>query len=272
MVLSQHIKSHQQSFVHKRLLSADFVPSAILTGNHLILTPDIARKACEVGFPFNPNYKGEITGFDLRNAKCSEEENCAIRIQKIDPKASLLEIFDIITHEKVLSFHLNPAVEGVYSHTAARLVFLTRAAAESFIGDTDSNEGLQIRKQRIDALWNREKVCPAETHYQKKSRAIRVKGPVDKLSVKMLDKFFKSKFAFQLVASKEWIERDGYKVVEMSFSSIRAPSKSAVKCFREFFGKIESEEWKAWYSRDLCSPVETSAYPQRNLRSLENWR
>ncbi|PQE29194.1 F-box domain-containing protein [Rutstroemia sp. NJR-2017a BBW] len=231
---------------NSRSPSTTFVPSSILNGSRRTMTPDRARKANQIGIFINPNYKGEITDFDLRNAMCPSEENCAVRIHRIDSNATLYEIFQIITHGKVLSFHLNPAVEGIHAYAAARLVFVTRAAAESFISDARSPQGLHVRGQRIEALWNRDKVSTTEGRYEKMSRVIRIKGPAQEISVGILTRFFKTQFAFQLVSSKEWVEHDGYKVVELAFSSIRAQSESAVKCFRQrrpmrcfVFGTVE---------------------------------
>ncbi|PQE16126.1 Nucleotide-binding alpha-beta plait protein [Rutstroemia sp. NJR-2017a BBW] len=237
------------------------------------MSPNRARKVNKVGIFINPNYKGEITDFDLRNAMCPSDENCAVRIHRIDSDATLYEIFQIITHGKVLSFHLNPAVEGIHTHAAARLVFVTRTAAESFISDAYSLRGLHIHGQRIEALWNRDRVSSTESRYEKISRVIRIKGPPQAISVAILTQFFRTQFAFQLVSSKEWVEHDGYRVVELAFSSIRAQSESAVKCFRQFIDqKAPDAGYRVWYSRDPCSPIEVLPSDRRDFRQMRSWR
>ncbi|PQE31224.1 F-box domain-containing protein [Rutstroemia sp. NJR-2017a WRK4] len=262
-----------QTSTNSRSPSTTFVPSSILNGGRRTMTPDRARKANEIGIFINPNYKGEITDFDLRNAMCPSNENCAVRIHRIDSNATLYEIFQIITHGKVLSFHLNPAVEGVHAYAAARLVFITRAAAESFISDARSPQGLHVRGQRIEALWNRDKVSTTEGRYEKMSRVIRIKGPPQEISVGILTRFFKTQFAFQLVSSKEWVEHDGYRVVELAFSSIRAQSESAVKCFRQYVDqKAPNAGFRVWYSRDPCCPIEVPPSDRRDFRQIGSWR
>ncbi|PQE14266.1 F-box domain-containing protein [Rutstroemia sp. NJR-2017a BVV2] len=270
---SPKVANINQTLTHSRSPSTTFVPSSILNGGRRTMSPDRARKVNEFGLFINPNYKGEITDFDLRNAMCPSDENCAVRIHRIDSNATLYEIFQIITHGKVLSFHLNPAVEGIHAYAAARLVFITRAAAESFIFDARSPQGLHVRGQRIEALWNRDKVSSTETRYEKMSRVIRIKGPPQAISVGILTRFFRTQFAFQLVSSKEWVEHDGYRVVELAFSSIRAQSESAVKCFRQFVDqKAPDAGYRVWYSRDPCCPIEASPSDRKDFRQMGSWR
>ncbi|KAM3067155.1 hypothetical protein ACMFMG_011708 [Clarireedia jacksonii] len=269
---SQNINIKHTS-THSRSSSAPFIPSCILSGGRRTMSPDRARKVNEVGIFINPNYKGEITDFDLRNAVCPSDENCAVRIYRIDSNTTLYEIFQIITHGKVLSFHLNPAVEGIHAHAAARLVFVTRAAAESYISDARSPRGLHIRGQHIEAFWNRDRVSSTEDRYEKMSRVIRMKGPPQAISVAILTRFFSTQFAFQLVSSKEWVEHDGYRVVELAFSSIRAQSESAVKCFRQFFDqKAPDAGYRVWYSRDPCSPIKVLPSDRGDFRQMRSWR
>ncbi|KAM3077214.1 hypothetical protein ACMFMG_003321 [Clarireedia jacksonii] len=249
---------------HGRSSSAPFVPSAILEGRSRPLSLERARKISEAGLYVNPNYKGEVTEFDLRNATCHSEENCAVRIHRIDGNATLAEIFQIITHGKVLSFHLNPAVEGVHPQAAARLVFLTRAAAESFYNAARSPQGLLVRGRRIEVIWNRDKVSPSESRYKNMSRVIQIKGPPHDISVGTLTNFFKSQFFFQLVASNQWEQRDGYRIVELAFSSIRAQSESAMKCFKQYIEKMAPVAiYHVWYVRDPCDP---------EYRQTKSWR
>jgi hypothetical protein len=270
---SPKMSNIDRTSTHSRSSSAPFVPSSILNGGRRTMSPDRARKVNEVGIFINPNYKGEITDFDLRNAMCPSDENCAVRIHRIDSNATLYEIFQIITHGKVLSFHLNPAVEGIHTYAAARLVFVTRAAAESFISDARSPQGLHIRGQRIEALWNRDRVSSTESRYEKMSRVIRIKGPPQAISVAILTQFFRTQFAFHLVSSKEWVEHDGYRVVELAFSSIRAQSESAVKCFRQFVDqKAPDSGYRIWYSRDPCSLIEVLPSDRRDFRQMRSWR
>lgn len=232
---------------------SEFIPSAILKGESRPTNPEMIRKAAEVGLPSNPNYKGELTNFNLRNAMCLDHENCSVRIHKIPPEASLSEIFAVITHGKVFSFNYTPPVKGLFTHAAADLVFLTRDAAQDFFHDAKFGRGLNIRGERLVVMWNRIKVMPAEGRYEKMSRVVRIKGPATGLSAKTVEAFFRSRFEFDLVTNKEWVQRDGWKIVELAFSSIRSQSESAVKSFKLYVEQeMPSVGYHIWYAPDPC--------------------
>ncbi|KAF7867037.1 uncharacterized protein EAF02_009823 [Botrytis sinoallii] len=232
---------------------SEFIPSAILKGESRPTNPEMIRKAAEVGLPSNPNYKGELTNFNLRNAMCLDHENCSVRIHKIPPEASHSEIFAVITHGKVFSFNYTPPVEGLFTHAAADLVFLTRDAAQDFFHDAKFGRGLYIRGERLTVMWNRIKVMPAEGRYERMSRVVRIKGPATELSAKTVEVFFRGRFEFDLVTNKEWVQRDGWKIVELAFSSIRSQSESAVKSFKLYVEQeMPNVGYRIWYAPDPC--------------------
>lgn len=233
---------------------AEFIPSAILKGESRSTKPEMVRKAAKVGIAINPNYKGEITKFNLRNAMCLNDENSSVRIHNIHPEASHAEIFAVITHGKVFSFNYIPPTRGLHTHAAADLAFVSREAAEYFLRDSKIGIGLQIRSQRIVVLWNRVKVMPANSRYEKKSRVIKIKGPADDFSVKILEDFFRSKFEFNLITGKEWIQWDGSKIVELAFASIRSQSESAMKSFKLYVDQnMPNAGYQIWYAQDPCA-------------------
>ncbi|KAB8290036.1 hypothetical protein EYC80_010362 [Monilinia laxa] len=241
----------RKSLGHEEL---EFIPSAILKGESRLPSPEMTRKAAEFGIDINPKYKGELTNFNLRNAMCLDDQNCSVRIHNIPPEASYSEIFAIVTHGRVFSFNYTPPIKGVFSHAAVDLAFLTREAADNFYHDARFRGGLYIRGQRIRVLWNRVKVLPAEGQYEKRSRVVRIKGPAKDFSVETLVEFFKSKFEFNLIASKEWIQWDGNKVVELAFSSIRSQSESAMKSFKLYVDQnMPNAGYYIWYAPDPCA-------------------
>ncbi|THV45550.1 hypothetical protein BGAL_0475g00030 [Botrytis galanthina] len=240
-----------QKYVDKK--ASEFIPSAILKGESRPTNPEMIRKAAEVGLPSNPNYKGELTNFNLRNAMCLDHENCSVRIHKIPPEASHSEIFAVITHGKVFSFNYTPPIKGLFTHAAADLVFLTRDAAQDFFHDAKFGRGLYIRGERLVVMWNRIKVMPAEGRYEKMSRVVRIKGPATELSAKTVEAFFRSRFEFDLVTDKEWVQRDGWRIVELAFSSIRSQSESAVKSFKLYVEQeMPNVGYHIWYAPDPC--------------------
>ncbi|KAF5875694.1 uncharacterized protein Bfra_011457 [Botrytis fragariae] len=233
--------------------ASEFIPSAILKGESRPTNPEMIRKAAEVGLPSNPNYKGEFTNFNLRNAMCLDHENCSVRIHKIPPEANHSEIFALITHGKVFSFNYTPPVKGLFTHAAADLVFLTREAAQDFFHDAKLGRGLYIRGERLMVMWNRIKVMPAEGRYERMSRVVRIKGPATELSAKIVEEFFRGRFEFDLVTNKEWIQRDGWRIVELAFSSIRSQSESAVKSFNIYVEqRMPNAGYRIWYAPDPC--------------------
>ncbi|TGO10956.1 hypothetical protein BTUL_0121g00290 [Botrytis tulipae] len=247
--------------------ASEFIPSAILKGESRPTNPEMIRKAAEVGLPSNPNYKGELTNFNLRNAMCLDHENCSVRIHKIPPEASHSEIFAVITHGEVFSFNYTPPVKGLFTHAAADLVFLTREAAQDFFHDAKFGRGLYIRGERLIVMWNRIKVMPAEGRYEKMSRVVRIKGPANEFSAKTVEAFFRSRFEFDLVTSKEWVQRDGWKIVELAFSSIRSQSESAVKSFKLYVEqKMPNLGYHIWYAPDPCFKLDRIG----NFRLSEN--
>ncbi|KAF7957340.1 hypothetical protein EAE96_002926 [Botrytis aclada] len=243
--------------------ASKFIPSAILKGESRPTNPEMIRKAAEVGLPYNPNYKGELTNFNLRNAMCLDRENCSVRIHKIPPEASHSEIFAVITHGKVFSFNYTPPAKGLFTHAAADLVFLTREAAQDFIHDAKFGRGLYIHGERLIVMWNRIKVMPAESRYERMSRVVRIKGPGAKISAKTVEKFFRSRFEFDLVTNKEWVQRDGWKIVELAFASIRSQSESAVKSFNLYVEqKIQNAGYRIWYAPDPCFKLDRLENPR----------
>ncbi|QSZ35705.1 hypothetical protein DSL72_006827 [Monilinia vaccinii-corymbosi] len=233
--------------------TSEFIPSSILKGESRLPNPNMARKAAEVGVALNPNYKGELTNFNLRNAMCRDHENCSVRIHNIPPEAIHSEIFAVVTHGKVFSFNYIPPIKGVFTHAAADLVFFTREAAENFIHDAKFGNGLYIRGQRIIVLWNRVKVLPAEGRYERMSRVVRIKGPANDFSVSVLVEFFQRNFEFDLITSKEWVQWDGKRIVELAFSSIRSQSESAMKSFKLHVDQnMPNAGYLIWYAPDPC--------------------
>jgi len=108
------------------------VPARAVTGEKASLTPQLAEKAIAAGRIPNPNYKGEITDFDLNNMDVPDSENCAVRINGIHPGAKTKEIFAVIKTGKVFQFNLVSA-DHEHDKAAPDVTFLTHSAAEKFI-------------------------------------------------------------------------------------------------------------------------------------------
>jgi len=236
-----------------------FSPSRKVTGRRRrSLTPVTAARVVESGIFLkrNPNYEGEITDFDFRNANVPDSDNCSVRLTSIHPEATLEEIFDVVRTGKVFSFHLSPPIHGVHINAAARLVFLERECAENLIKAANSINGLVVHGQRIGVVWNRDRVGPANTKVHSQSRVVRVQGPKEKLTVDWLLDEFRKLFLFDLVAAKELYVDSKMRAVEVSFTSIRAQGEMAVMGFRELYPAKEesSHNFKICYSPDPCQP------------------
>ena len=231
-----------------------FHPMGGLSGEQRILSPGTTTRALAAGVDLNSNYLGRVTEFDIENANCPGHLNCALRITDIPPAATAQEIFDVID-QKVFSFSKNPPVRNVFPNCAARFVFMTRRAAEGFMAKACSRYGVRIRGQRLNVIWNRDRVLPRPFFELHQSRVIRIIGPEDDISAHSIENFLHQKIAFDLVDRKEWLVVGGKKIVELSFDSIRGQSRAAYKGYLDYIkdNMLQGKHAICW-APDPCDP------------------
>jgi hypothetical protein len=237
-----------------------FKPSRPRTGASRSASPKTIQQAALAGVDLSSRYQGGISDFNIKNAMCPGELNCAVRISNIPPEAEDKELFALINNGKVFSFNKNPPMPGVHPTSAADLSFTTREGAEGFMWRANQPSGIYLRGNRLRVFWNRNRCCPVPDSDRRQSRVVHIQGPADKISVDVLENYLQKFVVFQLVDGKEWLLNGGQKVVELSFGSIRGQSRCAFKCLLENFKDTSLDGLLGIrYGPDPCEPVQQSA-------------
>lgn len=228
-----------------------FIPSNIVLGQPPVLTLDNARKAVIAGMKMNPNYRGALTSFHIKNASATALENCAVRVHGIHPDATAKDILDEVHTGKIFSINRCPPEVGVIETAAADIVFITHAAAKAFIAE--ARTGIFVRGCPIQVCWNRNKVKESRNASGIESRIIRISGPEGTLSISLLEDFFKKYFHFKLVDSKSWRSAPSRKTYELGFESIHPQATWARRVFKQHFQGGNQAEFRIWFGPDPCN-------------------
>ncbi|CAD6439153.1 b4bcdbe2-7190-43c9-8f7c-e96f3c8b5549 [Sclerotinia trifoliorum] len=230
-----------------------FEPARLKKGERAIITPEIQAMLNAAGVQSNPKYEGEITAEVLNDLLTPENENCALHITCIHPKAEMKDLFPTIHHGKVYSVAWN-APNSDWPNAAARLCFCVREAAEKYLEESETGDGIRILGQRISVEWNRNKKCPVPEDHQ--SRVIQLRGPRSfGFSAQDLLNFFGKDMKLHIISRREWNHKTDQKVVELAFCGIRAQSRMAFRCFKQ---KIAAQglgdHFDIRFAPDLCDP------------------
>ncbi|KAF5875695.1 uncharacterized protein Bfra_011458 [Botrytis fragariae] len=232
-----------------------FVPARLKKGERAMITPDIQALLNRAGVQPNPKYEGEITAEVLNDLLTPAEENCALHITNIHPKAEMADLFSTIHHGKVYSVAWNAPNEE-WTHAAARLCFCVREAAERYLADSETGDGIQILGQRITAEWNRNRKCPVPEDESHQSRVVQLRGPRSfGFSAQDLLDFFGKDMKLFIISRKEWDHQTDQKVVELAFCGIKAQSRMAFRCFKQ---KVAAQglgdQFDIRFAPDPCDP------------------
>ncbi|RAL59682.1 hypothetical protein DID88_000315 [Monilinia fructigena] len=210
-----------------------FEPARLKKGERAIITPEIQAMLNAAGVHPNPNYEGEITAEVLNDLLTPGNQNCALHITSIHPKADMKDLFPTIHHGKVYSVAWN-GPNNEWAHAAARLCFCTREAAEKFLEESETGDGIRILGQRIIVEWNRNKKCPVPEDEDHQSRVVQLRGPRSfGFSAQDLEDFFGKDMKLHLISRREWNHKLDQKVVELAFCGIKAQSRMAFRCFKQ---------------------------------------
>lgn len=213
------------------------------------------QRAAQAGLDFNNNYQGEIGEHAIRNADCSEAENCSVYIRNIFPEAANWELFDEI-HEGPIFQCARQGQNGKYHYHAATLVFMRRESAEAFVNRCSHfGPGLVIRGMRLSVIFNQYKVKPrTDPRELRQSRVLQFTGPQGCLNHDELLEFLSTKLKFNLVKSDQWTKGEKG-VVQLEFASIQGQSRLAYNALLEDIRiKINRHEFMVLYAPDPCGP------------------
>ncbi|KAF7916381.1 uncharacterized protein EAE98_010681 [Botrytis deweyae] len=232
-----------------------FVPARLKKGERAMITPEIQALLNAAGVQPNPKYEGEITAEVLNDLLTPAQENCALHITNIHPKAEMADLFSTIHHGKVYSVAWNAPNEE-WTHAAARLCFCAREAAERYLADGGTGDGIQILGQRITVEWNRNRKCPVPEDESHQSRVVQLRGPRSfGFSAQDLLDFFGKDMKLFIISRKEWDHKTDQKVVELAFCGIKAQSRMAFRCFKQ---KVAAqglgEQFDIRFAADPCDP------------------
>ncbi|KAM3157679.1 hypothetical protein ABEW05_001827 [Botrytis cinerea] len=232
-----------------------FVPARLKKGERAMITPNIQALLNTAGVQPNPKYEGEITAEVLNDLLTPAEENCALHITNIHPKAEMADLFSTIHHGKVYSVAWN-APNQEWTHAAARLCFCAREDAERYLADTETGDGINILGKRIMAEWNRNRKCPVPEDENHQSRVVQLRGPRSfGFSGQDLLDFFGKDMKLFIISRKEWDHRTDQKVVELAFCGIKAQSRMAFRCFKQ---KVAAQglgdQFDIRFAPDPCDP------------------
>lgn len=203
----------------------------------------------------NPKYEGEITAEVLNDLLTPQDQNCALHITSIHPKAGMKDLFPTIDHGKVYSVAWN-SPNNEWAHAAARLCFCERESAERYLEDSQSGEGINILGKRITVEWNRNKKCPVPEEEAHQSRFVQLRGPRSfGFSAQDLEDFFGKDMKLHIISRKEWDHKTDQKVVELAFCGIKAQSRMAFRCFKQ---KVAAQglgdQFDIRFAPDSCDP------------------
>ncbi|ESZ89621.1 hypothetical protein SBOR_9997 [Sclerotinia borealis F-4128] len=291
--ISSDVQASERPLLPSEQPLIPFEPARLKKGERAIITPEIQAMLDAAGVEPNPKYQGEITAEMLNDLLTPEDQNCALHITNIHPKAEMKDLFPTIHHGKVYSVAWN-SPNGEWTYAASRLCFCTREAAERYLEDSETGNGISICGQRITVEWNRNKKCPVPEDESHQSRVIQLRGPrTFGFSANDLEDFFGKDMKLNIISRKEWDHRTDQKVVELAFCGIKAQSRMAFRCFKQ---KVAAQglgnQFDIRFAPDHCDPnadqgkdmfmprprtsrdLQSSPPPPRTLESIRtsNWR
>lgn len=254
------IPSSSASIPQKPLLPSEqplipFLPARLKKGERARITPSIQAMLDAAGVQPNPKYEGEITAEVLNDLLTPPDQNCALHITMIHPNANMKHLFQTIHHGKVYSVAWNAPNEE-WPHAAARLCFCVREAAEAYLKESETGDGIQILGGRITVEWNRNKKAPVPEDESHQSRVVQLLGPRSfGFSAQDLVEFFGKDMELHIISRREWDHKVDQKVVELAFSGIKAQSRMAFRCFKQ---KVAAQglgdKLDIRFAPDLCDP------------------
>jgi len=241
-----------------------FKKSSAVSGADLKLPANMVKLADKLQVMSNrkPNYKGEMTIYDLLNATTSPEENTALYVSTLPGDVTMKEIYAVISHGQVHSSSLLPPSRPEHQFSVMRLVFMTRIAAEKFLADINSQQGIMIRDCRLTATWNRERVGPLGLErYQGMTRCLRIIGPKGDFNKGTLIGYLRKYIDFPLTYESEAVlnnyaatEKKEMREIVLHFGSIRSQAEAAIILLRETIRKYATrpEEFMVTFVADPC--------------------
>jgi hypothetical protein len=179
-------------------------------------------------FPgFSDNYLGDRTLDRNASADISDDENCALWITRLPADTTHHDLLAQIrgTGGRIYACVINPPTKIGHHHSAAKVVFFERSAAERLFDKGQRGEFI-VGGYRCNVAWNRIK-----TGEQKlgciRSRALVVMGDPKFVNEDALLDWFSGRFMFDLDEAVTYMTRDRQAIIEWRFASYRCQAEAA---------------------------------------------
>ncbi|KAI0384788.1 hypothetical protein F5Y04DRAFT_293090 [Hypomontagnella monticulosa] len=164
-----------------------FEPSAQLTGN---------SSAARESHRLNSNYRGDHSLSVNRGDEVPDHKNCCLWITGLPPSITVRGLLSTIKKTgRIRSTVINPATESSQT-AAASISFFKRSDAETLFKNIQRGD-IVIGGRFPRVFWNRNKVAEEEG-LSAASRVLIIAGDADVVNADYLDRFFSSKFVYEL--------------------------------------------------------------------------
>lgn len=158
-----------------------------------------------VALGYSPRYQGNIYLAANRCADIPDELNTSLFLVHLPAATTTRDVLAAVhalgPTGRVFALHINAPEPGRGNHgCAAKLVFLTRAAAAAFFARCHARPGgLCVAGRRAHVTWNRIKTAERpDLVASDASRVLLIAGPRDFVNPRTLTAFFRTKLEFQI--------------------------------------------------------------------------
>ncbi|KAH7313124.1 hypothetical protein BKA65DRAFT_467542 [Rhexocercosporidium sp. MPI-PUGE-AT-0058] len=196
-----------------------FNPSRSRQGVDRVISPETLRRARDNNVNLNPNYKGEIDSYAIRNGSCTDQMNCSVHIEGFSPNTTQKEMLSLARFTKVTALNIHAPLLPRHPTAAADYTFFKRADAERFFWLGLQGQ-LSIPGCMLSFRWNINKVRPASREECTQSRTLLIEGPNNIISRDHIMKTLEENLVFDLVDGEEQDLGDGRTLVRLEFSQV----------------------------------------------------
>ena len=175
--------------------------------------------------------------------------NCALWVSNLPPETQMHNIFQHLRTGAIFCVDIKAPGMG-YQTAGADICFKNHAAAELFLLQTQSRDGVRVRGARIKAIWN----THGELSKSYPGKSLVLSAPMAaNMSQDFWERYFKKSVCYQLshfhlVPS----QFEGQMTVEVGLARLDSRSQAVYKAIKEepLFRGI----YEVYYTPDLCDP------------------
>lgn len=202
-----------------------------------------------VATPTGSNYLGNKQSRRQapRNPEAPNEDNCALWLTNIPPDLTLRGFLALVNTGEVFAVVFSPAKPPSWTQ-AVKLVFKTHEAAERFLNQVRSQQGIVVGGMRMEGIWNRN-WYPEDR--SPKTRVLQIESPVY-MTFKTWHDYFDECVVYQIEEEFEVpCSVPGKRIYEFRFARIDGQSEAVFQAIAKN-SKFTGLHYK--YSADPCDP------------------